>query len=492
VSEKFVSGLDRRQELILPDVLEEYVDDDNEVRFIDAFVDTLDLSELGFTHAEPSDEGRPPYDPRDLLKLYVWGYLNQVRSSRKLERECHRNLEAIWMMRKLAPDFKTIADFRKDNVDRVKSVFREFVSFLQDIDLVEGKLASLDGSKVRACNSRKKNFNSEYLATRLKRVEERVDRYLRELERNDQVDDVEVEDEDRKLIGKRNEYLKAKLEKLKRSRKELEEIRKRMEESGKDEISLTDPDSRSMRNNGRIEVCYNAELAVDKKEHIVVNYDVTNDANDVKQLSPMAKGTKEILGVEKLDVTADSGFANMAQIKDCMESGITPYLPSAKLDGSRTGGQVPDPLAFGKDKFVYEKERDVYVCPAGKEMSFFRSYEARGDVRRVYMTGACRTCPFMARCTNGKTGRRITRSIDQDIIDELVERTRLEPEKLEERVKLAEHPFGTMKRAFNQGYFLLKGLRKVKGEMGFTVLAYDMRRALNVLGTKALLVLIRT
>jgi len=487
MSENYVTGSDRGQELILPDTLDRYVDEDNEARFIDAFVDSLELTAIGFTHSEPHDNGRPSYDPRDMLKLYVWGYLNQVRSSRKLERECHRDVEVMWLMRKLAPDFWTISEFRKQNVDRIKGVFEEFVSFLQDIDLVEGKLASIDGSKMRAYNARKKNLNAEYLASRLKRVEESVDRYLKELEKNDRVDDVEVGDEDRRLIRKRNEYLRAKLEKLKRSKRELEEIRRRMEESGKDEISLTDPDSRSMKNNGRIEVCYNAELAVDRKEHIVVNYDVTNEANDANQLSPMAKSTKEVLGVEKLDVTADSGFANMAQIKDCMESGITPYLPSAKLDGSRTGGHVPDPLAFGKDKFAYERERDVYVCPAGKEMSFFRFYEARGEVRRVYQTDACRTCPFMARCTNDKTGRRITRSADQDIIDGLVKRTRLEPEKLEERVKLAEHPFGTIKRAFNQGYFLLKGLRKVNGEMGFTVLAYDMRRALNILGTRGLL-----
>jgi transposase len=497
VSEKFVSGLDRRQELILPDVLEEYVDEDNEARFIDAFVDTLDFSELGFTHAEPSDEGRPPYDPCDLLKLYVWGYLNQVRSSRKLERECHRNLEVMWLMRKLAPDFWTIAEFRKQNVDRIKSVFREFVSFLQDVDLVEGKLASIDGSKVKAVNARKRNFTKAFLESKLKRTEQRVERYMKELEQNgDEVavggDDDDDDVEDRDLIRKRNAYLKAKLERLKKSKKELQEVREALEKSGENEISLTDPDSRSMRNNGRIEVCYNAELAVDKKEHIVVDYDVTNEANDAEQLSPMAKNTKEVLGVEKLDVTADSGFANMGQIKDCLDNGITPYLPSAKLDGSRTGGQVPDPLAFGKDKFVYEKERDVYVCPAGKELTFSRTYKAQREVRRVYTTDACKKCPFEVRCSNGKTGRRITRSTDQDIIDELLKRARREPEKLEERVKLAEHPFGTMKRAFNQGYFLLKGLKKVNGEMGFTVLAYDMRRALNILGTKALLALIKT
>jgi transposase len=487
VSEKYVSGLDRRQELILPDTLEGYVDEDNEIRFIDAFVDMLDLGELGFTHSEPSDEGRPPYDPHDLLKLYVWGYLNQVRSSRKLERECHRNLEVIWMMRKLAPDFKTIADFRKDNVDRVRSVFRRFVSFLQDLDLVEGKLASLDGSKIRACNARKRNFTKKNLESRLKRAEERVERYVKELERNDELEDGEEDGEDRDLLRKRNGYLRAKLEKVRKSKRGLEEVRQKMVESGKNELSLTDPESKLMKNNGKIEVCYNAELSVDRKEHIIVNYDVTNEANDEKQLAPMAKSTKEVLGVQKLDLTADSGFSNMAQIKDCLDNGITPYLPATRLDGSGVGRQAPDPASFGKDKFVYDKEKDVYVCPALKELTFRYIGTYYGGKRaRVYFTNACKACPFKARCTNGRL-RRMVRWEYQEIIDELVKRTKREPEKLEERIKLAEHPFGTIKRAFNQGYFLLKGLAKVNGEMGFTVLAYDMRRALNILGTGRLL-----
>jgi len=485
----YVEGMSRSQVILLPDVLDDYVDEENEVRFIDAFVDTLNLVELGFTHSEPSDEGgRPSYDPSDMLKLYVWGYLNQVRSSRKLERECHRNMEVIFLMKKLAPDFKTIAEFRKDNVDRVKSVFREFVSFLQDIDLVEGKLASLDGSKIKAVNARKRNFTRESMELKLKRVEERVERYLNELEKNDGLDGNGEDDEDRELIKKRNDYLKAKLEKLKKSKKELEEIREKLKETGKSEISLTDPESRLMKNNGKIEVCYNAEMSVDRKEHIIVNYDVTNETNDVKQLAPMAKDTKDVLGVDRLNVTADSGFANMTQMKDCVDNGITPYLPSAKLDGSNTGGQVPDPVSFGKDKFVYEKERDVYVCPAGNELTFWLIETHRGgNLRRVYKTDACKTCPFMARCTKNREGRKVTRWQEQDIIDELMEKAKKEPEKLEERVKLAEHPFGTIKRAFNQGYFLLRGLRKVKGEMGFTVLAYDMRRVLNILGTRGLL-----
>jgi transposase len=488
MSEKYVTGSDRGQELVLPERLDEYVDEDNEVRFIDAFVDTLDLSELSFTHSKPNDEGRPSYNPRDLLKLYVWGYLNQVRSSRKLERECHRNLELLWLMRKLAPDFWTISEFRKQNVDRIKGVFREFVSFLQDVDLVEAKLASIDGSKMKAVNARKRNFTKAYLESKLKRIEERVERYMKELEQNDdEVDHARDDGEERGLIKKRNDYLRAKLERLKKSKKELEQVREALKKSGKNEISLTDPDSRSMMNNGKMEVCYNAELTVDKKAHIIVDYDVTNEANDEKQLAPMAKSAKEILGVDELEVVADSGFSNMAQIKDCVENGITPYLPATRLDGTGVGRQAPDPAFFGKNKFVYDGKRDVYVCPAGEELTFrYVSTRTGGNASRVYFTNACKTCPFKARCT--KSGqRRMFRWVEyQEVIDELVERTRRVPEKLEERVKLAEHPFGTMKRAFNQGYFLLKGLTKVNGEMGFTALAYDMRRALNVLGTRSL------
>lgn len=487
---EYVKGLSRQQVVLLPDTLDDYVGEESEARFVDAFVDTLDLVQLGFTHSEPNDEGRPAYDPRDLLKLYVWGYLNHARSSRKLEQECQRNLELIWLMRKLTPDFWTISEFRKQNVERIRGVFREFVAFLQDIDLVEGKLVSLDGSKIRACNASKRNFNAEYLASKLKRIEERVDRYMKELEQSDDVD----EDDDGELVKKRNDYLRAKLEKLKKSKNELEDIRRRLTENGQSEISLTDPDSREMKNNGKVEVCYNAELSVDSKEHMIVNYDVTNEPTDQKQLAPMAKSTKELLGVEKLDITADTGFANMVQIKDCVDNGITPYLPPAKLDGSRTGGRRRRDPAFGKEKFIYDKGRDVYTCPAGQELTFRFTIITRvgRKKQRIYRTPACATCPFRAMCTSNKRGRSIERWEHQGVIDELLAKSRREPEKLEARIKLAEHPFGTIKRAFNQGYFLLKGLEKVRGEMGFTALAYDMRRAMNILGTKALLALVRT
>jgi transposase len=483
----YVEGTYRNQTLLLPDTLDDYVDDGNEVRFIDAFVDTLDLIGIGFTHSVPNDEGRPPYDPRDLLKLYIYGYLNQVRTSRKLERECHRNLEVMWLMKKLTPDFWTISEFRKQNVERIKGVFREFVSFLQGIDLVEGKLVSLDGAKMKACNGRKRNFTKRSLELKLKRVEEKVEKYMKELEANDEINEVE-EDEERELIRKRNDYLKAKLEKLKNSRRELEEVRRRMTEAGRNEISLTDPESKMMKNNGKIEVCYNTELVVDRRRHIIVNYEVTNECNDENQLAPMAKSTKEILGVEKLDVTADTGFIDSIQIKDCIENNITPYLSTTKLDGSQhPGTRVPDPTSFGRVKFIYDQKTDTYTCPAGNTMTFRHIERQHGRNLRVYTTTACKTCSFMARCTKNKQGRRITRWIHQKMIEELLERIKREPEKLEERMKLAEHPFGTIKRALNQGYFLLKGLRKVNGEMGFTALAYNIRRALNILGTSRLL-----
>jgi transposase len=495
----YVKGMDRTQELILPKTVDQYIDKENPVRFIDGYVDTLPMDSLGFKHSKPNDVGRPPYDPRDLLKLYIHGYMKRMRSSRVLEDACKINLDTIWLIKGRTPDFKTIADFRKDNVDLIKSVFKRLVSFLQDIDLVEGELASLDGSKIKACNSRKRNFRKDNIESRLKKAEERIERYMKKLEKNDELDNDEKGDdnEDADLIKKRNEYLQAKLEKMKKTRDELKKIQTELNESGKDEISLTDPESRLMKSNGRLDVCYNAELAVDRKEKIIVNYDVVNEANDEQQLFPMAKDTKEVLGVEKLDMPADTGFVNFVQIKQCVENGITPYFPSSRLDGSNTGGGggVPDLVNFSKDKFAYDEKRDIYICPNQQELKYITRSQEKKDadiiVRRIYGAGAdvCNACPFRASCTNAKNknGRIITRWEYQHIIDEVAMKARNEPEKVDERVKLAEHPFATIKRALNQGYFLLRGLRKVKGEMGFTVLAYDIRRALNIMGTSGLL-----
>lgn len=480
-----IEGMSREQVILLPDVLDDYVGEENLVRFVDAFVDSLDLAELGFRRAEPEETGRPPYNPSDLLKLYIWGYLNQVRSSRKLERECQRDVEVMWLMKKLAPDFKTIADFRKDNVDCIKPVFKEFVFLCRSLDLFGAELVAIDGSKFKAVNSRNRNFNEKTLAERLRRVDERIAQYLKEMEEND------ATDEERNDSAAKVEGLKEKIAKLDEKRQEYIRAQSLMKETGQKEVSLTDPDSRLMRvDSQKLDVCYNVESAVDSKNHLVVDYDVTNISDDHNELAKMVEAAKETLEVEELDVTADKGFYSGKELKKCEENGITTYvsIPEETMPYKRIG--VPE-LEFYSGKFAYDPSRDAYICPANHEMGFWKkSSDGRGKNRgRLYRTGACATCPFRSRCTRNKLGRIIFRSEYQDVNDRLRARLRSDDGlgKLSRRKEIAEHPFGTMKRAFNQGYLLLRGLRKVKGEVGFTMLAYNMRRAINILGTRRLI-----
>lgn len=490
----YVEGMDRRQRLLMPELLDDYVAEDGEVRFVDAFVDHLNLSEMGFTHTEPNPEGRPPYNPRDLLKLYIYGYLNQVRSSRKLERECHRNVEVMWLMRKLKPDFKTIADFRRDNVSCIRSVFEEFLNLCGQQGLIGGELVGIDGSKLRAVNSIDRNLNLKTLAEKLKRIDEKIQRYLDEVEEND------VADEDTSKLEakrKRNVKLKERVQKLKERMETYAGLLHKLRESGENEVSLTDPDSRLMKDRGKLAVCYNAHIAVDSKEHMIVEYDVTNIAPDNVQLSPISKRTKETLGVEKLDVTADKGFFSATEIKQCVDNDIKPYIlePKKSTAGKAKSVGIPTP-DFYEDKFQYDKATDTYICPAGERLDF-RTWDRKQPERlvsRIYRTNACKRCPFfMTKCTKNRIhGRMIKRWEHEEILEEMKQRIKEEPNKVEVRKTLTEHPFGTIKRAFNQGYLLLKGLRKVTGEVGFTMLTYNMRRAINILGTKTLSASLRT
>jgi transposase len=483
MSNDYVAGEKRDQSILFPDTLDEYVTEENPVRFIDAFVDGLDLEKLEFKHAKlDGGAGRPPYDPSDLLKLYVYGYLNQMRSSRKLEKACTSNLEVMWLMKKLAPDFKTIADFRKDNVDCIKPVFKEFVFLCRSLDLFGAELVGVDGSKFKAVNSRNRNFNEKTLAERLKRVEERTARYLKEMEENDRAE----ADDERDHRGVR---LKEKIGKLEEKRELFLRVRERME-AGQKEVSLTDPESRLMRvNNQNLDVCYNAHTAVDSKNKMVVDYDVTNSASDMNALSTMAKGAKDALDVEGVDVTADKGFHNSGEIKECVDNGITPYVPEPSPPNPNKKLGVPA-REFYEDKFTYEKDRDSYTCPAGNEMTFWRRGQNNsGKKMRLYRTVECGACPYRARCTTNRRGRIIYRWVHEEILDEMRARLRTEQGKAKVvlRAQLVEHPFGTIKLAFNQGYLLMKGLRNVRGEIGLTMLAYDIRRAISILGTKRLM-----
>ncbi len=381
----------------------------------------------------------------------------------------------------------TIADFRRDNIDCIKPVFKEFVYLCRSLDLFGAELVAIDGSKFKAVNSTKRNLNEKTLAERLKRVGEKITQYLKEMDENDRA---EQEDKGERNSGggaKVNGLLREKISKLEERRQEYVRAQNLMKETGQREVSLTDPDSRLMKiDSQKLDVCYNAESAVDSKNHLVVDYDVTNQPNDRYQLARMAQKAKETLEVERLDVTADKGFCTGRELKECEENGITTYvsIPEETMPNKKLG--VPEP-EFYSQRFVYDPLRDVYICPANQVMRFWKGrWKSRG---RLYRTGACATCPLRSRCTRNKLGRIIFRSEYQDVIDRL--RARLEGddglEKLNRRKEIVEHPFGTMKRAFNQGYLLLKGLRKVNGEVGFMMLAYNMRRAINILGTKKLI-----
>ena len=483
-----VNGTHRDQTVLFPNTIDQYVEKENPVRFIDAFVDSLNLEKLGFKHSILAETGRPSYDPSDLLKLYIYGYLNQVRSSRKLEKECHRNVEVMWLMKKLTPDHKTIADFRKDNVDCIKGVFKEFVYLCRSLDLYGAQLIAIDGTKFRAVNSRSNNLNEKTVAQRLKQTEEKIAEYIKELDSNDANDSEEDE-------NAKTDELKEKISQLEEKKQQYEHIQDQMKATGQREVSLVDPDSRLMRvNSQRLEVSYNIQTSVDAKQHLIVDYDVINNSTDHHQLVPDALAAKETLGVDALDVLSDKGFYVEKDIADCESNGIRVFMPIPAVLSPYKSIGVPEP-EFYSDKFVYDAAKDAYVCPAGKELTFCKCvYKNEPQRGRVYRTSSCAVCVFRSKCTRNKRGRTMVRSEFDGAVDNL--RVRLSTcegkAKLRLRRMLAEHPFGTMKRAFNQGYVLLRGLRKVKGEVGFTMLAYNIRRAINILGVGTLVGLMKS
>ncbi|MDG6995071.1 MAG: IS1182 family transposase [Nitrososphaerota archaeon] len=370
----YVKGIDRSQEILLPKTVDEYIDKENPVRFIDAFVGSLDMDSLDFEHSEPCGVGRPPYNPADLLKLYIDGYLKHIRSSRLLEEACATNLETIWLMKGLTPDFKTISDFRKENIDSIKPVFKQFIYLCKALDLFGSELVGIDGSKFKAVNSRKRNFNQQTIKEKLEHIEERIESYLEQIEANDQNEEEATPQRfDAREKERLSPSLKEKIAKLEDKRKEYVQIQENMRKTGQKEISLTDHESRLMKCGQGLDVCYNVETAVDSKNSLIVDYDVTNDASDRNELSKLAKSAKKILVVERLDVTADKGFHKISEIKDCLEVGITPYVPEPEQHGWHKNG-VPT-RDFYDDKFVYDKSRDLYVCPAGDEMKLWNWFK---------------------------------------------------------------------------------------------------------------------
>lgn len=476
----FVQGVYRSQVVMFPESLDEYVSDDNPVRFIDAFVDSLDLRALGFERAVPAETGRPPYHPGVLLKLYVYGYLNRIRSSRKLEREAQRNVELMWLLGKLTPDFKTIADFRRDNGQPIRAVFREFTQVCRRLDLYGGELVAVDGSKFKAVNSRDRNFTQRKLEDLDKRADKKIKRYLEELDEAD-----EREQDSQKPTA---EELRQKIEWLQGRKEVYSKLREQMDESGESQVSLTDPDARSMwlGHSRGTDVAYNVQITVDAKHKLIVDHEVTNDCTDQQQLSSMAIRAKELLEVESLEVVADKGYYSGTEIKDCVDEAIVPLIPEIDSSSNSRAGR------YGKQDFRYDAENDCYWCPAGTALPFSYQTTSNGQKVRVYLAKGCNKCALKPKCHRNKFGRRIKRCVHEDALEEMARRVRAEPDKVKQRKSIVEHPFGTMKRSMDQGYFLTRRLWNVRTEMSLTMLAYNIKRALTLKGTQELLAALST
>ena len=473
----YIRGRERGQHILFPSTLDEYIDEANPVRVIAGFVGTLDFQALGFVRGEAAETGRPGYDPRQLLGLFIWGHLNKVRSSRKLERECGRNLEAMWLLENLRPDFKTIADFRKDNGEPIKQTVVEFRLWCLSEDLYGREMVAVDGSKFKAVNNSERNFTKKKLAAVIERESAQVAEYLKALEAADQEEAQEPPEP--QLSGAQ---LREKLSKLKERLSKHEQLEQRLKESGESQVSLTDKDARLMKTSKGSDVCYNVQTVVDSKHKLIAAYEVTNDGNDLGQLANMAKQGQEALGVKEVTVLADGGYFDGNTIKECEDSGITTYLPLPQASAANKH------KVFPAEQFSYDQPRDLYVCPQGEELTFRGFETARNKKYRIYRTNACSDCPLRAQCTTSKkNGRRLRRWVHQPVLERLAERIRGQPELLKERKKLAEHPFGTIKRAMDQGYFLMKGLKKVTTETSFTVLAYNLKRVINIMGVEKMI-----
>ena len=471
---RFVQGVDRGQSTLLPECLEDWVVEDNPVRVIDVFVDALDLAEIGFD-IEPAATGRPSYFPAPLLKLYIYGYLNRVHSSRRLEREAGRNVEVMWLLARLAPDHKTIADFRKDNGPGIKKVCARFVEVCRKMGLLTTASVAIDGSKFKAVNNRDKNFTAAKVERRRKQLEESVARYLAQLDTADLQDPSETLELKRTRIKERLENLTVEMAKL-------VAIEKQVLASPDKQISFTDPDSRSMATSGRGSgvVGYNVQTAVDTENHLIIVHEVTQSGSDRSQLANMAKQAKAVLEVDTLDVVADRGYFKGEEILACEEAGITVTLPKPQTSGAKAKGR------FGKQDFVYLPEENAYRCPAGEKLQYRYTSEEDGQKMWSYWTSACKACPLKSKCTTGPE-RRIKRWEHEHVVEAVQVRLDKNPNAMRTRRETVEHPFGTLKMRMGATHFLCKTLPKVATEMALCVLGYNLTRVLNIVGMQPLL-----
>jgi len=465
---RFIEGENRSQSTLFPERLDDYIADDNAVRVVDAFVNKLDLKQLGFNRVEPSDTGRPGYQPATMLKIYVYGYLNRLQSSRRLERESHRNVELIWLTGRLMPDFKTIADFRKDNKRAIRRVCVEFVGLCRALNLFSATLVAIDGSKFKAVNSRDKNFTRKSVKRRLQKTQANIDRYLAMLDQSDQ--------EEPEIRGTTAEELKQKIASMEAKMDQLRAHEAEVDAHPDSQVSLTDPDARSMNKaGGGSTVSYNVQTAVDCKHHLIATHEVTNEPSDRSQLSSMAGQAAAALDAKALTVVADPGYYKGEEIVDCYAAGIKALVPKTDSSQSKAKGR------YSKADFHYDAQQNEYICPAGQRLTYRFDSVEKGKTQWVYMTYQCSSCPLQSQCTTSHA-KRIKRWEKEDILDTADALLQQNPDAMRQRKRLVEHPYGTIKHWMGSTHFLMKRLPNVQAEMSLHVLAYNLKRAINVLG----------
>jgi transposase len=471
----YIRGSERGEVLLLPEALEDYIGLENPVRFIDAFVGQLDLGKEGFRHGEMPETGRPPYDPGDLLRLYLYGYLNRVRSSRGLEREAARNLEVIWLLRKLRPDFKTIADFRRENAAGIKAVGRQFLLLCRRLELFGGELVAIDSTKIKGQNAKGRNYSAAKVAVLLGELEKKMSVYLQELEESDAG---EGENGEERLSAAE---LKEKIAQLKERKKELRSIASELEQSGASQVSRSDPDARAMSMGRGSTIGYNVQAAVDAKHSLFVATEVTNTTSDSGALGAMALKAQEALRQEKLRVVADKGYYNGKEVLLCDTIGVSAYVAKPLTSANTAQG------LYGKESFRYDAPNNCYHCPAGRQLTYRFTTEEKGRPISYYRASDCRSCPLKPQCTRNKGNRTITRATFEEAQEQMAARVARQPGLLRRRKAIIEHCFGTIKRSLGSDYFLCRGKRQVTTEINLTVLAYNLKRACNLVGVTNLI-----
>ncbi|MBZ4687578.1 MAG: hypothetical protein PWQ96_1554 [Clostridia bacterium] len=463
----FIEGVDRNQINLFPYTLDDYVSEDNPVRVIDAYVDSLNLEEIGFKIFSGQNAGQKPYRRKDLLKLYIYCYMNRIRSSRRMEVEATRNIEVMWLVGKITPDHGTLSAFMKNNKEAIKQLFKEFTLMLKGFGLIDGNLIAIDGTKIKANNAKNKHYNENIIKKKIEYYESKIEEYI-----NDFLNTTDNENLKQTMTEKIESY-KARIE-------QLTTLKKDLKEQGKKQVCLTDPDAKSMKNNGKFEVCFNMQTVVDSKHKLLVDFEVVNDVNDQSQLSNMVNKAKQVFGEEEITAVADTGYFNMSEIINTVDDSTEILIKKQK------GKQEKIQNGFDKANFQYDKTNDVYICPMGYVLKFKWNGKQNGKDYKRYTCENYMDCGKKDSCTSSKGGRAVTRLKEEEIIEMVDENTIKKNDIYRKRGSIVEHPFGTIKRHFGYTYFLTRGLNSVNAEGGFICLVYNLKRLINIMGVKEL------